>query len=230
MKEKKIIFTLAIIIIFIIILSFFLKKETDKITNYNFDSALIINVQDVVDTLDKSLIVLSSELAENLILKTDSPVILIDNIQINKTDIEKLLREKKDTISFNNFKIYKQSKDKKDKKIKLKFKLKPEDGRDSSYVNIKLYAGQFPLNKIIKSDRSKYFVVETEHYNSRNRSIDKIEIPLSLVNSATNIADIFIDNANKEELKLFKNLLNSPKPLMFIDNFKDSTKVFMYIK
>lgn len=228
---KKIFIAIVGLVILVFILAY-LTKSNPVTYKATFNNALIIQVQDKFDTLDKSLIIIPKNIIENFIIKTTEPKIKIDNLEISKDDLNKLLQNHTDTIKFNNFKVYnnykKQTKKKKDIKVNIKFK--PDDGRDSSLVDIKIYCGNYTIEKNITYKNGKKFVIETENYSKTNSNIDKVEIPVGLIKTFKSLFSIFANDISKKDMELLAQTFAKEKLLLYVNNYKDSTQVIMYIK
>lgn len=228
---KKLFWAIFGLVTLIFILAY-LTRSTPTTYKATFHNALIIQVQDKFDTLDKSLIIIPKNIIENFIIKTKEPKIKIDNLEISKDDLSKLLQNQTDTIEFNDFKVYnnykKQPQKKKDIKVNIKFK--PDDGRDSSLVDIKIYCGNYSLEKNIQYNNGKKFVIETENYSKTNSNIDKVEIPIGLIKSFKNIFSLFANEISKKDMELLAQTFAKEKLLLYVNNYKDSTQVIMYIK
>lgn len=228
---KKLFWAIFGLVTLIFILAY-ITKSTPTTYKATFHNALIIQVQDQFDTLDKSLIIIPKNIIENFIIKTKEPKIKIDNLEISKDDLSKLLQNQTDTIKFKDFKVYNNYKEQTQKKkdIKVNIKFKPDDGRDSSLVNIKIYCGNYSLEKNIQYNNGKKFVIETENYSRSNSNIDKVEIPIGLIKSFKNIFSLFANEISKKDMELLAQTFTKEKLLLYVNNYKDSTQVIMYIK
>ncbi len=227
---KKIYIIIALLLILILVFAYFTKTQTEYY-NAEFKNALVIEIADKIDTLDKSKIMISQNIVENFIIKTSEPFIRIDNLNIPKDLLKKLIEERNDTIIYTDFRIYNTKSNNKNKKdVKINIKFKPDDNRDSSLVDIKIYCRDVKLNKVLQFNKGKHFVIETTNYSKNHNSYDKVEIPLALITTIKEFITLFANDISKKDMEHLSKSFNKERLIMMVDNFKDSTNILMYIK
>ena len=134
-------------------------------------------------------------------------------------------------IIYTDFRIYNTKSNNKNKKdVKINIKFKPDDNRDSSLVDIKIYCGNVKLNKVLQFNKGKHFVIETTNYSKSLNSYDKVEIPLALITTVKEFITLFANDISKKDMEHLSKAFNNERLIMMVDNFKDSTNILMYIK